>query len=129
VKQGGSTKPLQGAVKFRVKPLPNPVAKVAGKRSGDAVTKALLTASGGVAAVMEGFDFDLRVTVASFTMVASVGGETVSKPANGYNFSAEQTALVNKLKANSRVTFEDIKVRMPDGTVRTLDSITLKISG
>jgi gliding motility-associated protein GldM len=129
VKQGGSTKPLQGAVKFRVKSLPNPVAKVAGKRSGDAVSKALLAASQGVAAVMEGFEFDLRVSVSSFSMVATVKGETAVKPATGNKFTPEQLTLINSLKANSRVTFEDIKVRMPDGSVRTLDSITLKISG
>lgn len=129
IKQGTSTKPLQGSVKFRVKTLPNPIARVAGKKSGEAVSKALLSASGAIAAVMEGFDFDLRVTVSSFSMVATVGGETVTKPATGFNFTSDQINVINKLKPNSRVTFEEVKVRMPDGTTRTLDPFVLKISG
>jgi len=129
VKQGGSNKPMQGAFKFRVKPLPDPVAKVGGKESGGVIPKNLLLASGGVAAVMKGFDFDLKVTVASYTVSLNVGGEFKSASATGYNFSPEVTALLNKVKNNGRVIFEDIKVRMPDGTVRTLPPVTLKVNG
>jgi gliding motility-associated protein GldM len=129
VKQGSATKPLAGEIKFRVKPLPNPIAKVGGKVSGESVTKALILATGGVASVMENFDFDLKVTVASFTVTASVGGDTKSESANGFSFTEAQKGLINKLKPNSRLIVEDIKVRMPDGSVRTLSPVTLKISG
>jgi hypothetical protein len=88
-----------------------------------------LLASGGVAAVMKNFDFDLKVTVASYSVALNVGGEFKSASATGYNFSGEVSALLAKVKNNGRVIFEDIKVRMPDGTVRTLPPITLKING
>jgi len=78
---------------------------------------------------MKNFDFDLKVTVASFTTVLAVGGETKAAPSTGYNFSSEALGLLNKAKNNSRVIFEDIKVRMPDGTVRTLPPVTLKVNG
>jgi gliding motility-associated protein GldM len=129
VKQGNANKPMQGGYKFRVKPLPDPVAKVGGKESGGVISKSLLLASGGVAAVMKNFDFDLKVTVASYSVALNVGGEFKSASATGYNFSGEVSALLAKVKNNGRVIFEDIKVRMPDGTVRTLPPITLKING
>ena len=129
VKQGSSSKALQGSFKFRVKPLPDPVAKVGGKESGGILTKSLLLASGGVAAVMKGFDFDLKVTVASYTVALNVGGEFKSASATGYSFSPEVNALLQKVKNNGRVIFEDIKVRMPDGTTRTLPPVTLKVNG
>jgi gliding motility-associated protein GldM len=129
VKQGSANKPMQGGYKFRVKPLPDPVAKVGGKESGGVISKSLLLASGGVAAVMKNFDFDLKVTVASYSVALNVGGEFKSASATGYNFSGEVSALLAKVKNNGRVIFEDIKVRMPDGTVRTLPPITLKING
>ncbi len=129
VKQGSTNKPMQGGYKFRVKPLPDPVAKVGGKESGGVISKSLLMASGGVAAVMKNFDFDLKVTVASYSVALNVGGEFKSASATGYNFSGEVSALLAKVKNNGRVIFEDIKVRMPDGTVRTLPPITLKING
>ncbi len=128
VKQGSTNKAMQGAVKFRVKNLPDPIAKVGGKESG-VITKALLLASGGVAAVMKDFDFDLRVTVASYTVALNVGGEFKTASATGYNFTGEITTLLQKVKNNGRVIFEDIKVRMPDGTVRTLPTLTLKVNG
>lgn len=129
VKQGATNKPMQGGYKFRVKPLPDPVAKVGGKESGGVITKSLLLASGGVAAVMKGFDFDLKVTVASYSVALNVGGEFKSASATGYNFSPEVNTLLGKVKNNGRVIFEDIKVRMPDGTTRTLPPVTLKVNG
>ena len=129
VKQGSTNKPMQGGYKFRVKPLPDPVAKVGGKESGGVISKSLLLASGGVAAVMKNFDFDLKVSVASYSVALNVGGEFKSASATGYNFSTEVTNLLQKVKNNGRVIFEDIKVRMPDGTVRTLPPITLKVNG
>ena len=129
VKQGGSSKAMQGSYKFRVKPLPNPIAKVAGQESGGTVGRSLLLSAGGVAAVMQNFDFDLKVTVASYSVALNVGGEFKSAMATGYGYNGEVTALLSKVKNNSRVIFEDIKVRMPDGTVRTLPPVTLKIKG
>ena len=129
VKQGSTNKPMQGGYKFRVKPLPDPIAKVGGKESGGVVTKSLLLASGGVAAVMKNFDFDLKVTVASYTVALNVGGEFKTASATGYSFTPEVNTLLQKVKNNGRVIFEDIKVRMPDGTVRILPPITLKVNG
>lgn len=129
VKQGGTNKTIPGGFKFRVKPLPDPIAKIGGQESGGVVSKSLLMASGGVAAVMKNFDFDLKVTVSSYSVALNVGGEFKSASAQGYAYSGEVSALLSKVKNNGRVIFEDIKVRMPDGTVRTLPPVTLKING
>ncbi len=129
VKQGGTNKTIPGGFKFRVKPLPDPIAKVGGQESGGVVSKSLLMASGGVAAVMKNFDFDLKVTVSSYSVALNVGGEFKSASAQGYAYSGEVSALLSKVKNNGRVIFEDIKVRMPDGTVRTLPPVTLKVNG
>jgi hypothetical protein len=128
VRQGQELKKIENNYQFRVRPLPDPIAKVGGKESG-VITKALLLASGGVAAVMKDFDFDLRVTVASYTVALNVGGEFKTASATGNNFTGEITTLLQKVKNNGRVIFEDIKVRMPNGTVRTLPTLTLKVNG
>lgn len=129
VKQGTSNKAIQGGFKFRVKSLPDPIAKVAGQKSGGTVSKALLLSAGGVASVMENFDFDLKTTVSSYSVALNVGGEFKSEAATGAAFTGGVTNLLQKVKNNGRVIFEDIKVRMPDGTVRTLPPVTLKIKG
>lgn len=115
-----------GSQEFRVKRVPNPVAKVGGKKGGK-IPKNVLLAQGGVKADLENFDFDLKFIVVGFTVSANVGGFEKSKNSGSYRLTGAQLNLIRKQKRGSRVTFENIRAKGPDGTVRKLNSISLKI--
>ena len=129
VKQGSTSKGMQGGYKFRVKTLPDPIAKVAGQKNGGEVSKGLLAASTGVSAIMENFDFELKVVVASFDVTMSVAGDFKTESSNSYAFTGAQQAMLAKARNNSRLIFENIKVRLPDGTTRNLGTVALKVKG
>ena len=117
---------VMGNQKFRVKTVPSPVAKVAGKIGGK-IDKATLGAQLAVVAEMEGFDFDLKFTVTEFVVTAVVKGFAQNKPAKGARITADQKTLINGLAKGSKVYFEDIKVQGPDGKVRELSTVGFTI--
>ena len=112
---------------FRVKNVPDPVAKVNGLQGGK-IKKNMLMAAGQVDVEMENFDFDLKFTVENFSIYVVIDGylqeETKS---NRARFSDAQLKLINKLKRNQTLTIENIVVRGPDGTTRKLPSISFRI--
>ena len=104
-----------GSMSFRVKLLPTPVAKVAGKASGN-IDKNTLAAQQGVLADMEDFLFDLRYTVTQFDIgVVTAQGER-SASSQSAVFTAEQKTLMNSLTKGTKVYFTNIKAKGPDGT-------------
>jgi len=121
----GKWRPLK-SVKFRVKPIPDPVAKVAGK-SGGRINKNVLAAQTGVDAIMDGFDFDLKFKIKSFTVSTIVKGYTKDEKSNSDYFTKAQKRLLRGLKRNKKVYIEDIKAVGPDGTTRNLPAISFKI--
>ncbi len=116
-----------GTTTFRVKPLPDPVAKVAGKGGGN-ISKNVLAAQSGVVAVMENFEFDLEFTITGFTVsTTDKGGYFTEVKTKGTHFSKDQYALIRSLKRNKRLNIEDIKAIGPDGKMRDLPPIVFKI--
>lgn len=122
----GQKRELQTQV-FRVKDVPDPVAKVNGSRGGK-IRKNMLMAAGQVDVEMENFDFDLKFTVENFSVYTVIDGyvheETKSNKAQ---FSDAQLKMINKLKRNQALTIENIIVKGPDGTTRKLPSISFRI--
>jgi diadenosine tetraphosphate (Ap4A) HIT family hydrolase len=107
-----------GSMEFRVKRIPTPVPEVAGKTSG-AVNKGKLAASLGIVAKMENFEFDVRVVVDSymFTYVAA-NGLTQEERVSGPRFNDAVKQALRNLRPGSRVTFESIMAKMPDGELQ-----------
>jgi len=122
----GQKRELQTQV-FRVKEVPDPIAKVNGKQGGK-ISKSMLMAAGQVDVEMVNFDFDLKFTVENFSIYTVIEGylqeETKSDKAR---FSDAQLKLINKLKRNQMLTIENIIVRAPDGSTRQLPSVSFKI--
>ncbi|MDR0815342.1 MAG: hypothetical protein LBN37_06290, partial [Bacteroidales bacterium] len=118
---------FMGKMDYRVKTVPNPVAKVAGKIGGK-IDKSVLAAQVAVQADMENFDFDLKFRVTEFTVSAVVKGFTQTKPTKGAAITAEQKALINSLSKGQKVYFEGIKVVGPDGSARELPAIAFSIN-
>lgn len=114
------------SVKFRVKPIPDPVAMVAGKNSGS-INKNLLAMQTGVDAEMKGFDFDLKFKIKSFTVSTQVKGFTRDEKSNSDYFTLAQVKLLKGLRKNRKVYIEDIKAVGPDGSIRNLPAISFRI--
>ena len=122
----GQKKELQAQV-FRVKDVPDPVAKVNGLRSGK-LRKNMLLAAGQVDVEMENFDFDLNFTVENFSVYTVVEGYVQEETkSNKARFSDAQLKMINKLKRNQALTIENIIVKGPDGSTRQLPSISFRI--
>ncbi|MBN2611319.1 MAG: gliding motility protein GldM [Bacteroidales bacterium] len=116
-----------GFKEFRVKTVPDPVAKVAGKKGGG-IEKNLLLAATGVQADMEGFDFDLTFRVTEFTVLAVIQGFVSDNTSKSNAFTQKQKDIIKSLSRGSNLYIQDIKAVGPDGTVRILGTIYFKIN-
>lgn len=124
--QKGQIKTL-GAMEYRVKRVPDPIAKVAGMSSGS-LSASALKAQRGVFAVLENFDFDLKFNVTKFTLFVSRAKQDIQQ------FTAEGPALtqgmINALSGlgpKDKVYFDDIYARGPDGTNRRLNAVIINV--
>lgn len=115
-----------GSVVFRVKRVPDPVAKIAQKRGGN-IAKNRLTAENGVFAEIENFDFKLKFKVISFTIEVIDRGFVKTGKSSSNRFTDAQYGLMRNLKRGDRITFDEIKARGDDGTVRDLAPIIFRI--
>ena len=125
----GQTKNL-GTREFRVKRVPDPRASVTTKEAwgkGGTVSKAMLAASAGVKAELENFDFDMKFQVTGFKVSATIKGFVQDATSTGPAFSAQQKTIINQAPAGSKLYIEDIKAKGPDGSVRDLGAIVLKL--
>lgn len=115
-----------GSNVFRVKPVPNPVAKFAGKMGGPISGNRL--ADHEVSAVMENFEFDINIKVIKFTV-------TVVKPrqdaqpyyCTGDTFNAQARAALANLPSRSVVYIDNIVAQMPDGRTPTLNTMVFTV--
>ena len=124
----GSKKTLP-ARDFRVKRIPDPVPSFAGKTPADRIiSKKDLLSGTRVVGKMVGFDFDVKVTVTSFSIELSRDGILITKKSNGNRLSSDMLEMLNRVNRGNVIYIEDIVVSMPDGTERQLAPIKLKVS-
>jgi hypothetical protein len=122
----GKSKPM-GAKTYRLKTVPDPLAKVGSKSEGF-ISKSLLLASPYLVAEMPPwFDFDLKFTVTSFTFVTEVSGDIIPTKVLGNRLTPDLLKMIQNAKKNKRIWFEEINVKGPDGE-RTIAGIGLKIN-
>lgn len=118
---------FMGDMDFRVKDVPNPVAKIAGRYQGS-ISLTDLSRAPGVVAEMEDFDFDLEFEVTEFTVSAvQSGGFTVREKSTSGNFTNPQKEIIRNLTSGRNFTVTDVKVIGPDGKLRVINSIVLSI--
>jgi len=112
---------------FRIKRVPNPVAKV-NKLTEGKIGKSLLAAQIGVEAEMEDFDFDgIKWTVTSFKVSTIQGGYLREEPSTSSLFTKQQKDLINATSRGQKVNIEEIRASGPGGATRSLNSIILTI--
>jgi gliding motility-associated protein GldM len=122
-------KPQGPPLSFRVKKIPDPVCKLGGKPANGVLEfkKVELASIGGVGADLPGFDFDVKFPVISFVFSANVKGNIKEFVCNGPNLSPEAKGVLTSLSAGGKAFFENVKVKAPDGSIRTLPTASLKV--
>lgn len=125
IEENGRKKP-HGTKEFRVKPLPTPIAKVAGKTGGP-IRKSTLQLQSGVLAELEDFLFELTYRVTKFTVSSTQGGYVVEAPTKGNKFTPEQMRIIKNAKRGTRINIIDITAVGPDKIPKNLPSIVFKL--
>ena len=117
-----------GSFDFRVKKIPDPVAKL-GRVSEGTMGNGEFKAQKGVIPVLENFDFDAKCQIQGFTLVRSPKREdaiTVTNP--GGSFGAEAQRLIRAATPGDTYFFRNIKGRCPgDQAGRQLNSMVFTI--
>lgn len=123
----GSMKPM-GSMEFRVKRVPDPVAKIGGSKGGK-MKVSTFKVQQGIIADLENFDFDVRFIVKSFKMsYQKKGSKDLYEATTGSAiFSQQMKNLQKQTGPGDRVYFDDIRVQAPDGTTRALPGIILEL--
>ena len=110
---------------FRVRLIPMPIAKVAGK-SGGSIEKEVLLEQLGVTADLEDFVFDVRYRITQFTITVFYQESEIAMNSKSARFTEGQKELLSSLNRGGIVIFTDIKASGPDG-VRNLSDFAIKI--
>jgi gliding motility-associated protein GldM len=114
-----------GSSNFRVKRIPDPKARFAGKSSGT-LSAAAIRAQNFVAAVLDGFDFDAKFTIVRYTLlIAKPRADVIVVQGNGNSIEGSAKSAINTVSAGTRVIFDNIIAVGPDGSQRGLDPIVL----
>jgi gliding motility-associated protein GldM len=115
-----------GSSDFRVKRIPDPKAKFAGK-TGGSLSSVIIKSQGSIFAILDQFDFDAKFDVTRFSLViARPRADVVVLQATGNTFSAQMRAAIAAVTPGTRVIFDDIVAVGPDGTQRQLDPMAFK---
>ena len=113
--------------KYRLFRVPDPTAKVGGKKDGK-IEKNVLQAQTGVVAVLENFLFDMKFEVKGFKItVSGSGGFVQDEPSNSALFTEKQKKLISGRKRDDLVIIKDITALAPDGKIRYLNPITFTV--
>jgi len=124
----GKSLPL-GSFEFRIKQVPNPVAKIADMTDG-AIDRNRLLASRAIIPEMVDFDFsDYHFEIVSYELTTYRGSELQrTGTIRGNVFNDAVTNIIRNAARGQRLYFERIQARSPDGTMRTLNPINLEIN-
>lgn len=107
-----------GAMKFRTKRIPAPIAMV-GKQQGGKIEKEVLAAQGGLRVEKGDFDFPVTYRVASFKIQIIGGGD--ARPATavkGAQFPPDIIQQIKKSRRGTKIYIEDITAVGPVGEVQ-----------
>lgn len=120
----GKTQTLS-STEFRVKRIPDPIAKFAGKTGGSMATVAL-KAQNALFAKLDNFDFDATFKVTKFTMIiAKPRADAIVLSTSGGQLSSSMSSALNGIVPGTRVIFDNIVAVGPDGTSRQLNAVAL----
>jgi hypothetical protein len=113
---------LIGVTKYRTSLIPAPEVYLARRQSGADIPKVEFRAQGGFFVGILNFPLKLDYTVVSYTFTLNKGdSRIISINVLGAAFNEEVRNAINQhVEPGTIVTFEDIKVKGPDGKIRTV---------
>ncbi|MEK7254901.1 MAG: GldM family protein, partial [Bacteroidota bacterium] len=123
-----SAREMNAAKQFRVKRIPDPVAKLGNKADGE-MGNGEFKVQKGLIAWLENFDFDARCDIQGFNLVkVSKREDPVEASNNGGSFSGKAQNLVTSAKPGDTYYFEQVKARCPgDQAGRKINSLVFRI--
>ncbi|MFC7524776.1 gliding motility protein GldM [Parapedobacter sp. GCM10030251] len=127
-RMGEKTQSL-GSTNFRVKRIPKPQARVAG-RSGGAVAAAQIKGQNRIFAALEDFEFDAKFNISRFSMLIQKPRVDPMGPYQGTNgtFSGPMQNALSSVAPGSFVFFYNIIAVGPDGVQQELDPISFRVN-
>lgn len=119
---------LNASKDFRVKRIPDPVAKLSAK-TGGGLTSGEFKAQAGVIAALDNFDFDARCNIEGFQLVRVAKRADPEFATNrGGRYVDEAQRLVDKATAGDRYFFDNVKAKCPgDPAGREINSMVFTI--
>ncbi len=119
---------LMGSMTYRVKRVPDPVARINGQEEGTKnIDKNTLANAGGLLVSMKDFEFQLSLKVASFSLQISKGQELTNVMRSSSNrFTDDMVQNIQRCKRGDKIFIQDIMAAMPDGN-RALGDMILTI--
>jgi gliding motility-associated protein GldM len=118
-----------GASTYRVRQMPSPNATVGGKKSGEFVSAAAMSAQPGVGAYIENFPLNLKYTVTKFKVLGvDDNGDVVTVACTGNTFTPQAKTMIKNMKSGDILTIEDIYCTGPDGRNTKLPSLLYNIN-
>jgi hypothetical protein len=113
---------------FRVKRIPDPVARLS-KESSGTMGNGEFKAQRGVLAALDNFDFDARCDIVGFQLVRVARRQDPEIAVNGGGlYGAEARQLVDKAKPGDTYYYENVKAKCPgDVAARPINPMVFKI--
>lgn len=123
-----SAKDMNASKSFRVKRIPDPVAKLGNKADGE-MGNGEFKVQKGLIAWLENFDFEAKCDIQGFNLVKVSKREDPAEAANsGGSFSGKAANLVSAAKPGDTFYFENVKARCPgDAAGRKINSLVFRI--
>jgi gliding motility-associated protein GldM len=117
-----------GSNSFRVKGVPNPVAKFSGKMGG-IVSGNIFSREDQVTASFDNFEFNIPVKVTKFSVVIIRPRQDAQTfYCTGDNFNAQLKSALASLPFKSVVWIENVQAQLPDGRTSTLNSMVFTVN-
>ncbi|MFC3198472.1 gliding motility protein GldM [Parapedobacter deserti] len=125
---GDQTQSL-GSTNFRVKRIPKPQARVAG-RPGGAVAAAQIKSQNRIFAALDDFEFDAKFNISRFSMLIQKPRVDPMGPYQGTDgtFSGPMQNALSSVAPGSFVFFYNIIAVGPDGVQQELDPISFRVN-
>lgn len=119
---------LRDSKVFRVKRIPDPLARL-GKEDSGTIGNGTFKAQRGLVAWLDNFDFDARCDIQDYTLVyVAKRQDPVESDNLGGSFNDKSRRLVNQAKPGDIYYFDNVKARCPgDKAGRKINSMVFKI--
>ncbi|MEZ4893499.1 MAG: gliding motility protein GldM [Saprospiraceae bacterium] len=115
--------------KYRVKRIPDPVPLLGAKHRSKSMGNGEFKAQGGIASVLENFDFDAKCDIVGFeTTYLPKRQDPITAQNAGARWNSTVQDYINKAKPGDSYFFDDIKCKCPgDPAARNIGGLAFKI--